>query len=120
MKKSGSGHILIQILNFTERQKLTLHDKNNTGLAMENVQKHRNAKFVNNYKIRNCLISERNYYLTKWFPKYVEMVFDISAFVDTERPLLMGKKKKSHMFYEKWIRCRNNEGIFTFKTKNVP
>ena len=101
MKKSGSGHILIQILNLTERQKLTLHDKNNTGLAMENVQKHRNAKFVNNYKIRNCLISERSYYLTKWFPKYVEMVFDISAFVDTERPLLMGKKKKkSHVLWK--------------------
>ena len=56
--------------------------------------KNRSIRLVNNDKRRNCLLSEPNYYSTKWFPKYVEMVFDISIVEDTEKPLIMGKNKK--------------------------
>ena len=34
---------------------------------MENVRKHRDIKLENNDKKRNKLVSEPNYYTTKWF-----------------------------------------------------
>lgn len=46
-----------------------LHDKNNFGLAIENIQKHRNIRLVSDDKRRNCLLSKPNYYSTKSFPK---------------------------------------------------
>ena len=43
--------------------------KNNFGLAIENIQKHRNIRLVSDDKRRNCLLSKPNYYSTKSFPK---------------------------------------------------
>ena len=34
---------------------------------MENVRKHRDIKLVTTDKIRNQLVSEPNYHVTKWF-----------------------------------------------------
>ena len=37
------------------------------GKTMENVRKYRDIKLVNNDTKRNKLVSEPNYYTTKWF-----------------------------------------------------
>ena len=41
------------------------------GKTMENVRKHRDIKLVTTDKRRNRLVSEPNYYTTKWFSKNV-------------------------------------------------
>ena len=51
------------------------------GETMENVRKHRDIKLVTTDKRRNQLVSEPNYYTTKWFsenPLAIEMKKDKS------------------------------------------
>ena len=38
------------------------------GKTMENVREHKDTKFVTTNKGRSYLVSEPNYYTTKWFP----------------------------------------------------
>ena len=53
------------------------------GKIMENVREHRIIKLVNNDKKRNKLVSEPNYYTTKWFSENllaIEMKKNISKY----------------------------------------
>ena len=60
------------------------------GKIMENVRKHRDIKLVATDKRRNQLVSEPNYYTTKWFLEYLLAIKMKKVNVKMNKPLYLG------------------------------
>ena len=60
------------------------------GKTMENVRKHRNIKLVTTDKRRNQLVSEPNYYTTKWFSENLLATEMKKTKVKMDKPVYLG------------------------------
>ena len=61
-----------------------------SGKIMENVRKHRSTKLVTIYKRRTQLVSEPNYYTTKWFSKNLLAIEMKKIKVKMNKPVSFG------------------------------
>ena len=60
------------------------------GKTMENVRKHRDIKLVTTDKRRNQLVSEPNYYTTKYFPVNLLAIEMKKIKVKVNKPVYLG------------------------------
>ena len=60
------------------------------GKTMENVRKHRDIKLLTTNKRRNYLISEPNYYTTKWFSVGLLAIEMKKIKVEMNKPVYLG------------------------------
>ena len=60
------------------------------GKTMENVRKHRDIKLVTTDKRRNQLVSESNYYTTKWFSEKLLAIEMKKTKVKMNKPIYLG------------------------------
>ena len=60
------------------------------GKTMKNVRKHQNIKLVTTDKRRNQLVSEPNYYTTKWFSENLLATEMKKTKVKMDKPVYLG------------------------------
>ena len=75
------------------------------GRTMENVMKHRDIKLVKADKRRNQLVSEPNYYTTKWFSENLLAIEIKKTKVKMNKPVYLGLsilEISKTLMYEFW------------------
>ena len=75
------------------------------GKTMENVSKHRDIKLVTTDKRRNQLVSEPNYYTTKWFSEKLLVIEMKKTKVNMNKPIYLGLsilEISKTLMYEFW------------------
>ena len=75
------------------------------GKTMENVKKHRDIKLVTTDKKRNQLVSEPNYYTTKWFSENLLAIEMEKIKIKMNKPVYLGLSVleiSKTLIYEFW------------------
>ena len=79
-----------QAKNDFEKDFFKLMNNSLFGKIMENVRKHRDTKLVTTDKRRNQLVSEPNYYTTKWFSENLLAIAMKKIKVKMNKPVYLG------------------------------
>ena len=84
------------------------------GKFIENVRRPREVKLVTMNKRRNYLVSEPNYYTTKWFKKFISNRNEKKTRVKMDKPVYLGLsilEISMTLMYEFWYDYILNQNI---------
>ena len=85
------------------------------GKTMENVRKHRNIKLVTTERRRNYLVSEPNYYTTKFFTENLLAIEMKKTQITMNKPVYLGlsildlSKTEMHDFWYDYVKPKYGE-----------
>ena len=88
------------------------------GTTMQNVRSHRNLKFVTTDKRRNQLVSEPNYYTTKWFSENLIVTERKKNKVKMNKPIYSGFSildLSKTLMYEFWYKYMKQKYVDNVK-----